>query len=134
MHRAIHHIIFRGISQEKIFQDKTRSRMLFPSTTWTGLDARILCQWHSAFHGAYRPDISDHWSLWVGNNFFWGSDNSTEINPFVGAAPWFPGGASVGAVGPLNPDATTIGNIKRGDPLGEMSRNTSFFSELKYSF
>ena len=36
--------------------------------------------------------------------------------------------------GPLNPDSMTIGNIRRGDPLGEMSRNTSFFTELKYSF
>ena len=130
MHRAIHHIIFRGISQEKIFQDKTRSRMLFPSTTWTGLDARILCQWLTAFHGAYKPDISDHWSLWVGNNFFWGEDHSTEINPFVGVAPLFPGGPK--AV--VNPDSVTIGNIRRGDALGEMSRNTSFFTELKYLF
>ena len=33
-------------------------------------------------------DISDHWSLWVGNNFFWGEDHANEINPFVGDAPW----------------------------------------------
>ena len=79
-------------------------------------------------------DISDHWSLWVGNNFFWGEDSSHEINPFVGNGSWFPGGAAIGAVGPANPDATTIGNIRRGDALGEMSRNTSFFTELKYSF
>jgi hypothetical protein len=80
-------------------------------------------------------DISDHWSLWCGNNFFWGSDHSDEINPFVGAARWAPGlPHGVPIPSPLNPDATTIGNIRRGDPLGEMSRNTSFFTELKYSF
>ena len=77
-------------------------------------------------------DISDHWSLWVGNNFFWGEDNAAEINPFVGDAPWFPHSGPIR--GPLNPDTLSIGNIKSGDPLGEMSRNTSFFTELKYLF
>jgi hypothetical protein len=75
-------------------------------------------------------DISDHWSLWVGNNFFWGEDSADEISHFVGVAPFAPGAPHV----VVNPDAVTVGNIKRGDPLGEMSRNTSFFTELKYSF
>jgi len=78
-------------------------------------------------------DISDHWSLWVGNNFFWGEDSANEINPFVGNARWSPTVPSF-VRGPLNPDSLSIGNIKRGDPLGEMSRNTSFFTELKYLF
>ena len=78
-------------------------------------------------------DISNHWSLWIGNNFFWGNDKSSEINPFVGNALWN-GYNPASVTGPLNPDATRIGNIRRGDPLGEMSRNTSFFMELKYLF
>jgi hypothetical protein len=76
-------------------------------------------------------DISDHWSFAVGNNWFFGRDGANEINPFVGNAPWY-AGAPIS--GPLNPDATTIGNIQRGSPLGEMSRNTSFFMDLKYLF
>jgi hypothetical protein len=75
-------------------------------------------------------DLSDKWSFWVGNNFFWGSDNSPEINPFVGTTTIRPGTP----FSPLNPDADTIGNIKRGGALGEMKRNTSFFWELKYLF
>jgi len=78
-------------------------------------------------------DISDHWSLWVGNNFFWGEDRATEINPFVGNAPWWPGSGGF-ARGPANPDTVSIGNIRRGDALGEFSRNTSFFMDLKYLF
>lgn len=75
-------------------------------------------------------DLSDHWSLAVGNNFYFGSDHSTEINPFVGKGYWFPGDGT----GPLNNDAITIGNIRRGTQLGEFSRNTSFFMDLKYLF
>jgi len=75
-------------------------------------------------------DLSDHWSLWVGNNFFWGEDHAGEINPFVGDGRWSPGGG----YGPLNPESITVGNIRRGDPLGEMKRNTSYFMDLKYLF
>ncbi|MFH0814068.1 MAG: DUF1302 family protein [Pseudomonadota bacterium] len=75
-------------------------------------------------------DISDHWAFWIGNNFFWGSDNSGEINPFVGTTPIRDGVP----FSPLNPDADTIGRIRRGGALGEMKRNTSFFVELKYLF
>ena len=32
-------------------------------------------------------DISDHWSFAVGNNFFFGQDHATEINPYMGNAP-----------------------------------------------
>jgi len=76
-------------------------------------------------------DLSDHWSLAVGNNFFWGKDHSKEINAFVGNAPWYKG---AGFNGPLNPAAIDVGNIRRGGPLGEMSRNTSFFADLKFLF
>jgi hypothetical protein len=75
-------------------------------------------------------DISDHWSLAVGNNVFFGQDHAGEINPFVGNGNWFPGDGK----GPLNNDAITIGNLRRGTQLGEFSRNTSFFMDLKYMF
>jgi hypothetical protein len=48
----------------------------------------------------------------------------------VGVAPAFPGGPHL----VVNPDAVTIDNIRRGDPLDEFSRNTSFFMDLKYLF
>ena len=59
-----------------------------------------------------RFDISDHWSLCGREQLLLGKDNATEINPFVGNAHAIPGVPAT--MGPYNPDATTIGNIKRG--------------------
>jgi len=75
-------------------------------------------------------DLSDKWSCWIGNNFFWGRDHSPEINPFVGTTTIRDGTP----FSPLNPDADTLGRVRRGGALGEMKRNTSFFWELKYLF
>lgn len=75
-------------------------------------------------------DLSDKWSFWVGNNFFWGENSSVEINPFVGTTPVRPGAP----FSPLNPDADSYAHIKRGDVLGQFKRNTSFFIDLKYLF
>jgi len=75
-------------------------------------------------------DLSDSWSFWVGNNFFWGSNSSPEVNPFVGTTTVRPGAP----FSPLNPDANSYAHIKRGDAIGEFKRNTSMFMELKYLF
>lgn len=94
-----------------------------------------LIVWNTSEHDGWNRfkvtfDISDHWSLALGNNYFFGQASAGEINPFVGKGYWFPGGPQ----GPNNNDAIDIGNIKRGTQLGEFSRNTSFFMDLKYLF
>ena len=128
-----------NVGLTKMYQDEV-SWSLYVNTDFR--NERLMVDnfivWNQMKHDGWNRfrviyQFSDHLMFSVGDNFFWGSSNSSEPNPFVGTTETQ---VAPGVLAPyvFNPDSDTVGSIKRGDPLGQYQRNHHLFFEITYSF